>query len=364
MAPKSTVKRRSATRTSGTTGGRQNADLLLPTTVVGSYSVPEWLERLKTDFYQRRISSAYLQEIHEVAIKAALKDQEQAGVEIVSDGELRRDNEVDYFLARIPGVEIPHLAKAFYYDYFDACVRHPLPAHDETETLGLVDDLRFTLAYTDRPVKFSLTGPYSLSRRARNEAYAERADLVLDLARILNREAKALAAAGAAILQVDEPFLAGYPEHAELAIRALNLLFEGVEGPKRALHVCYGNRYARPAWEGHYDFLFPAILEARIDQLVLEFARKGYDDLELFRRYPDTPFALGLGVIDVKSAQVEPTEEVVARIRRGLDVLPPDRLLVNPDCGLRHLAPEVARAKLRAMREGTDLVRAEILGRD
>src|SRR6266542_1984626 len=204
---------------------------LLSTTVVGSYSVPEWLERLKTDFYQRRISGTYLREIHEVAIKAALKDQEQAGVEIVSDGELRRDNDVDYFLARMPGVEIPHLAKAFYYDYFDAYVRHPLPAHDDTETLGLVDDLRFTLTYTDRPVKFSLTGPYSLARRVRNEAYAEQADLIMDFARILNREAKTLAAAGAAILQVDEPFLAGYPEHATLAIQALNTVFEGVEGP-------------------------------------------------------------------------------------------------------------------------------------
>src|SRR5215212_4035579 len=160
--------------------------LILPTTVVGSFSVPEWLERLKTDFYQRRISSAYLQEIHEVAIKAALKDQEKAGVEIVSDGELRRDNDLDYFLARMPGVEIPHLAKAYYYDYFDAYVRHPLPARDSIATLGLVDDLRFTLAFTDRPVKFSLTGPYSLSRRVHNEAYADQADLVMAVARMLN----------------------------------------------------------------------------------------------------------------------------------------------------------------------------------
>src|SRR5215207_7668980 len=296
-------------------------DLILPTTVVGSFSVPAVLVRLKTDFYQRRISSAYLQEIHEVAIKAALKDQEQAGVEIVSDGELRRDNDVDYFLARVPGVEIPHLAKAYYYDYFDAYVRHPLPAHDDTESLGLVDDLRFTLTYTDRPVKFSLTGPYSLARRVRNEAYPDQADLVLDFARILNREAKALAAAGAAILQVDEPFLAGYPEHVDLAIRALGVVFEGVVGPTRALHVCYGNRYARPAWEGHYDFLFPAVLEAPIDQLVLEFARKGYDDLELLRRYPDAPFALGLGVIDVKSREVETPEVVAGRVRRALQVL-------------------------------------------
>jgi 5-methyltetrahydropteroyltriglutamate--homocysteine methyltransferase len=184
----------------------------------------------------------------------------------------------------------------------------------------------------------------------------------MDVARILNREARALAEAGAAILQVDEPFLAGYPEHAQLAIQAVNAVFDGVEGPKRALHVCYGNRYARPAWEGHYDFLFPAVLDAQIDQLVLELARRGDEDLDLFRRYPSSHLALGLGVIDVKSTQVEPVDVVAARIRRGLDVLPPDRLLVNPDCGLRHLPTEAARAKLRAMRDGADLVRAEVLG--
>jgi 5-methyltetrahydropteroyltriglutamate--homocysteine methyltransferase len=102
--------------------------MLLPTTVVGSYSVPEWLERLKTDFYQHRISAQHLKEIHDVAIKAALKDQELAGLDIVSDGELRRDNDIDYLLARMPGVDIPHWAKTDYYDYYDAQVTKPLPA--------------------------------------------------------------------------------------------------------------------------------------------------------------------------------------------------------------------------------------------
>ena len=101
--------------------------VLLPTTVVGSYSVPEWLERLKTEYYQRRISAQHLAEIHEVAIKAAVKDQELAGIDIVSDGELRRDNDVDYFLARIPGVQIPQRAKTDYFDYYDAEVTRPLP---------------------------------------------------------------------------------------------------------------------------------------------------------------------------------------------------------------------------------------------
>src|SRR4029450_10653859 len=167
----------------------------------------------------------------------------------------------------------------------------------------------------------------------KNEAYSDPADLVMAFAQILNRELRALAQAGAAVLQVDEPFLAGYPEQVDPAARAINAVYDGVEGPLKAVHVCYGNRYSRPVWEGNYDFLFPAILEAQIDQLVLEFARKGYDALELFRRYP-THFLLGLGVIDVKNLSLEPPAEVAARVRRALQVLPPDRLTVNPDCVL------------------------------
>ena len=344
-----------------TTTGNDGEPPLLPTTVVGSYSVPEWLERLKTDFYQRRISGQYLDDIHEVAIKAALKDQERAGVDVVSDGELRRDNDIDYFLVRMPGVEIPHIAKTFYYDYYDAYVRHPLPVDDASASLGLVDDLRFTQAFTEHPIKFSLTGPFSLARRVHNEAYADPADLVLDFARILNREVRALAQAGVAILQIDEPFLAGYPDQVDLAVRALNIVFDGVAGPTKAVHVCYGNRYARPAWEGHYEFLFPAVLDAQVDQLVLEFARKGYDDLDLFRRFP-TPFTLGLGVIDVKNATPEPPELITSRVRRALHVLPPERLMINPDCGLRHVPADKARAKLQAMSRGAAAVRADVLG--
>jgi 5-methyltetrahydropteroyltriglutamate--homocysteine methyltransferase len=333
---------------------------ILPTTVVGSYSVPEWLERLKTEFYQRRISAQHLAEIHEVAIKAAVKDQELAGIDIVSDGELRRDNDVDYFLARIPGVDIPQRAKADYFDYYDAEVTRPLPelpGHPDT-SLGLAADFRFTRQLTQRPVKFSFTGPFSLSRRIRDEAYGQPGDLVRALARRLNAEARELVAAGADFLQIDEPFLAGYPEQVELAVEAVNMVVDGVAATW-ALHVCYGNRYARPSWEGHYDFLFPAVKAARVDQIVLEFARKGLDDLRLIGQHGWDKW-LGFGVIDVKSAEVEPAELVASRIRRALEYVPADRLMINPDCGLRHLAPEVARGKLRAMVAGVATVRAEL----
>jgi 5-methyltetrahydropteroyltriglutamate--homocysteine methyltransferase len=305
--------------------------VLLPTTVVGSYSVPEWLERLKTEYYQRRISAQHLTEIHEVAIKAAVKDQELAGIDIVSDGELRRDNDVDYFLARIPGVHIPQRAKTDYFDYYDAEVTRPLPelagGPQAGASIGLAADFLFTRQLTAKPIKFSFTGPFSLSRRIRDGAYDQPGELVRALARRLNAEARELAKAGAGFLQIDEPFLAGYPEQVELAIEAVNIVTEGVPATW-ALHVCYGNRYARPSWEGHYDFLFPKWL--------------------------------GLGVIDVKNPEVEAAELVASRIRRALEYLPADRLMINPDCGLRHLAPEVARQKLYAMVAGVALVRAEL----
>lgn len=331
---------------------------LLATTVVGSYSVPEWLERLKDDHYQRRISTPDLDAIHDVAIKAALKDQERAGIDVVSDGELRRDNDIDYLLARIPGVMIPERTKLHYFDYFRAEVRDPLPDPDPG-ALGLVADYRFTVANTDHPVKFSFTGPFSLSRRITNRAYADDADLVRALAGWLNAEARSLVAGGARYLQIDEPFLAGYTDQVAFAVEAVNRVTDGVDA-HWALHVCYGNRYARPLWEGHYSFLFPAVLAARVDRLTLEFARKGYDDLALLAEH-SWDRQLGLGVIDVKSRQVETADLVAERIRRALDVVPAERLVVNPDCGLRHLPQGVALAKLAAMVAGTAQVRAGLV---
>lgn len=330
--------------------------LLLPTTVVGSYSVPEWLERLKTDFYRKRLSAAHLADVHDVAIKAAIKDQELAGIDIVSDGELRRDNDVDYLLARMPGVRPTTTTKSYYFDYYDLVVATPLTA----EPVGLAEDFRFTRRHTDRPIKFSFTGPFSLSCRVRDEAYGDRGELVRALARALNAEARDLVAAGATLLQIDEPFLAGYPEQVALAVQAINIVTEGVAATW-GLHVCYGNRYARPSWEGHYSFLFPSVLDARVDQLILEFARKGDDDLPAIAAL-GWDRALGLGVLDVKSEAVETVDRVATRISRALEVIDADKLIVNPDCGLRHVTPPVARAKLRAMVAGAAVVRNRLLG--
>lgn len=330
---------------------------LLPTTVVGSYSVPQWLERLKDEYLQRKVSASHLEEIHQVAIKAALKDQELAGIDVVSDGELRRDNDIDYLLARIPGVTIEGGPKLHYFDYLQASADGPLP-EPVAGALGLADDYRFTAQLTNRPINFSFTGPFSLSRRITARGAGSSQELIFSLARWLNAEARSLVGAGARRLQIDEPFLAGYTDQVDLAIEAVNTVVDGVDA-SWALHVCYGNRYARPLWEGQYSFLFPAVLKARVDRLTLEFARKGYDDLVLLAEHGWNG-EVGLGVIDVKSTNVETPEIVAARIHRALEIVPADRLIVNPDCGLRHMPIEVARAKLRAMVEGTSGVRAEL----
>jgi 5-methyltetrahydropteroyltriglutamate--homocysteine methyltransferase len=328
--------------------------LLLPTSVIGSYSVPDWLERLKSDFYRGGVSRAQLDEIHDVAIKAALKDQEVAGIDIVTDGELRRDNDIDYVLASLPGVDIATPHKAYYFDYYNAEVVSRLPS-EPPPSLGLVDDFAFARSQTDRPVKVSFTGPFSLSRRLRNSYYSSEHDLVLALAQVLHVEAQALADAGATMIQIDEPSLAGYPDQAALAIEAINVVTKDVS-VEWGLHVCYGNRYSRPSWEGHYDFLFPAVLDAGVDQLLLEFARKGYQDLEVVSR-AGWDRKLGLGVIDVKSVDIEPVEVVENRIRRAMEYVDADRLIINPDCGLRHLTPDRARAKLAVMVAATHSVR-------
>jgi 5-methyltetrahydropteroyltriglutamate--homocysteine methyltransferase len=333
----------------------ENGLPILPTTVVGSYPVPEWMERLKTDCLRGRMSRAQLADVHDMAIKAALRDQELAGIDIVSDGELRRDNDIDYFLARLPGLTIANWAKDFYFDYFDVSLVNPLPAPSGRDFVWLADDFAFTAAQTHKPIKFSFTGPFSLASRIRNEAGVDQNTLTLAIAHRLNDAAHALAEKGAQLLQIDEPFLAGCPEEVENTVAAINVVTAGVD-VNWALHVCYGNRYARPLWEGHYDFLFPAVLDANVDQLVLEFARKGYADLPVIEKF-GWDRKIGLGVIDVKSRQVETADTVARRIRAALDLVPAEQLVINPDCGLRNLSSTVARAKLTAMVEGTQQAR-------
>jgi 5-methyltetrahydropteroyltriglutamate--homocysteine methyltransferase len=322
--------------------------------MIGSYAMPGWLERLKTEYFSRRISRHDLDEIYDSAAKAAIKDQEIAGLDIITDGEPRRDNMVDYFIERFPGVQIDRTSKKFYYDFYDSEVQGKLPV----ASLGLSQDFKFLRQYTERQPKFNITGPHCLTKRIRNKYYPSEEALAIDLAKVLNLELKALVKAGANYIQIDEPYYSGFPEDLPWAVRALNALVEGVDA-KIAVHICYGNRYGKPSWEGSYRYLFPAILEAKVQQLTLEFARRGGEDLDLFKEFPNS-FELGVGVIDVKTHDVETPDMVVQHLHRALEVLPPERIYVMTDCGCFHLPRDVAFAKLQAMVEGTKMVRKEL----
>jgi 5-methyltetrahydropteroyltriglutamate--homocysteine methyltransferase len=327
---------------------------ILPTAMIGSYSMPGWLERLKTEYFARRISRHELDEIYDASSKAAIKDQELAGLDIITDGEPRRDNMVDYFIERFPGVQIDRSSKKFYYDFYDSEVQGKLPM----ASLGLIADFKFLRQFTDRQPKFCITGPHCLTKRIRNKYYPSEEALAMDIAKVLNLEMKALVKAGADYLQIDEPYYSGFPEDLPWAVKALNALVDGVEA-KTAVHICYGNRYGKPSWEGSYRYLFPTILEAKVNQLTLEFARRGGEDLELFKEFPSS-FEVGVGVIDVKSQDIETPDMVAQHLRRALEVLPPERVYVLTDCGCFHLPRDVAFHKLQAMVEGTRIIRKEL----
>ncbi|MBV8846011.1 MAG: hypothetical protein JO307_24645 [Bryobacterales bacterium] len=327
---------------------------ILPTGIVGSYAMPGWLERLKTDYFARRISRHDLDEIYDTSVKAAIKDQEIAGIDIVTDGESRRDNNVDYFLERFPGVQLDRSSKKFYYDFYDSVVQGKLPM----ASLGLVSDFSFLRTFTERATKFCITGPHCLAKRIRNKFYTSEEALAMDLARVMNLELKALAKAGAKFLQIDEPYYSGFPEDVNWAVKSLNTLVDGVDS-KIAVHICYGNRYGKPSWEGSYRYLFPAILDAKVQQLTLEFARRGGEDLDLFKEF-NPPFELGVGVIDVKTHELETADMVAEHIRRALEVMPAERLYILTDCGCVHLPRDVAFAKMKAMVDGTKIVRKEL----
>src|SRR4026209_2669873 len=226
---------------------------LLPTTVIGSYSMPEWLERAKNDYLSRRVSRRDLDEMHDAVRKAAIKDPEAAGGDVARDREAQRDNMIDYFTERMPGVQLDQSSKRFYYDFYDSMVRSKLA----TGALGIADEARFMRRFTDHTTKVSISGPHTLVKRIQNKFYPSEEAFALDVARVLNFEMKELVKAGAQQLQIDEPYYPGCPEPLPWALKAINVLTDGITGPV-TLHICYGYRYGKPSFEGSYRYLFPA----------------------------------------------------------------------------------------------------------
>jgi 5-methyltetrahydropteroyltriglutamate--homocysteine methyltransferase len=336
--------------------------LLLPTTVIGSYSFPAWLDQARALAKQGALSAAQLEEAHDSAVRSAITDQEVAGVDIITDGELRRETMVNFFSARIHGFDMSGKMKAI--GNLDPSIQMPDPVVREKVShkgsLGMDRHFRFLKAFARHRTKVCVTGPQMLAKRATNEAYPSDKELIFDLADILNIELKGLVAAGCDWIQIDEPVWVGYPQDLPWLVESFNRLVSGVIA-KIALHVCYGNYQLKKLFSGQYEELFPAILDTDAHQISMEFAVSDGVGLELFKKYR-TEKEIVVGVIDVKDEKVEGPAVVAARIRKALEYIPANRIYISPDCGMKFMPRDRAFAKLQAMVEGTRIVRRELGG--
>ena len=281
---------------------------VLPTTVIGSFSVPEWLGQLKNDYYQRRISRRYLSEILDMATKAAIVDQARAGMDLVSDGELRRDNDVDYVLPGCPGCESRSPAKADYFDYWTPALRRPAAGDRRRGPRPWASPTTSGSSRADRPAGQGVHD----RRRSRCRAGSAtgtgtRPTWSGSWPATCTPRPWSWPPRARGCCRWMSPSWPATPSRSALAIEALNIVTD-VPGVSWVLHVCYGNRYARPLWEGHYDFLFPAVKEPGSTSSRWSSPGRGDEDLVLLERY-DWDRGLGLGVIDVQdAAQVETPE--------------------------------------------------------
>jgi len=335
---------------------------LLPTSVVGSHGLPGWLVLGREAHAAGRLGPVDLRELVEDATRIAIADQVEAGIDLVANGEMGRENFTLGFFGRLAGLRPLPQPRRLGVPHYDTHAPYQVTERVVApEGLGLVDEWRMTRRLTDRPVRATCPGPYTLAIPLRHAGgpYRDRATLLADLAAIVNAELAALAAEGAELIQVDEPnFVMLRGGDAKELVELFNRTIEAIPA-KIALHVCFGNLNNKPfAAPRAYGPLFPAILDARCDQLVLEFANREMAEIELMKEAGGRELAVG--VVDVKAYRVETPDEVAARLRLALRHVSLDRLWVVPDCGFWATPRAVAVGKLRAMVAGTRLVRREL----
>jgi 5-methyltetrahydropteroyltriglutamate--homocysteine methyltransferase len=333
--------------------------------LVGSYAQPDWLidrERLAGRFPPRvratelwRVAPEWLEQAQDDATILAIRDQELAGLDIVTDGEMRRESYSNRFATALEGVDIDNPGTAL-----DRS-GHPNPVPRVVAPIRRkypveVRDLEFLKAHTDRAVKMTVPGPFTMSQQAQNDFYESEEHLALDYAGAVNEEIRDLFAAGADIVQIDEPYMQARPAKArEFGLVALARAIDGVTGTV-AVHICFGYAaiiHERP--EG-YSFL-PELAGSGVDQISIETAQSNLDTSVLASLPGKTVI---LGVLDLSDPKVESAEVVAGRIRRALPYVPADRLVVAPDCGLKYLPRESAFGKMQAMVQGAALVRSEL----
>ncbi len=297
----------------------------MKTTVVGSYPKPKWLKYVPEKNKLEAIKDA---------VRAIVKDQEVAGVEIISDGDVWRDEMTSYFANRIDGFVIYGEVRVWGNTYY------PKPAIvDELRYRKpiLLQEFEFLKSVTDRKVKVPITGAYTLVEWSFNEYYNSKEEAVYALAEILNEEVKRLVKAGADFIQIDEPAINS--KDLEVVENAIEITLRGVK-VYTALHICYND----------YSKLFPGVMDLKVNQLDLEFANRKFEDLGILREYSFDK-DLGFGCIDVHSKRVESVEEIVKAIEKALKVVDSRKLYVDPDCGLKLLPRNIAFRKLKNMCE-------------
>jgi len=324
-------------------------DHFLLTTVVGSYPKPKWHDRARElfDDEDADFDEAAWEESKDDACRVITEEHERSGLDVVCDGEMRRNEMVEYFAERIDGYEFNGPVKVWGHNYFDK----PSVVDDvEYAEPWLVDEYEFTSEIADAPVKVPITGPYTLARWSFDEVYDSTADLAYDLADLVNEEIESLVEAGARYIQIDEPALAQHEDDHAIVGECCERIADGLPDDVRiGLHVCYGD----------YSRIYPEVLDFPVDEIDLELCNGDYDQLDVFTD-PEFTKDLALGVVDVHHAEVESVEEIKANIRRGLEVVPPDRLVVSPDCGVKLLPREVAYGKLENLVTAAREVEAEL----
>jgi len=319
----------------------------LLTTTVGSFAKPDYLSKARTQFASGKLDGKELDRLTRQATKEIIDLQEEIGLDILVHGEMERGDMVAYFGENLPGMKLGGLVRSYGNRYYHKPVIVDEVQWREPITLEL---WRYAQSLTGKPVKGMLTGPYTIVEWSFDEYYNSRRDAVLAVAQVIRREAQELEQAGAQYIQIDEPALSTRKEDLQLAIDGMGVVTDGLKA-KTITHVCYGD----------FASVFPGFLEMPVVQFDLEAANSNYDILDLFkeRGFPDDK-ELALGVLDVHRHQVESLDEVKAGIRRGLELLPPERLYIDPDCGLKTRPWDEAAAKLRVMMQAVHDVRREI----
>ena len=338
---------------------------LLPTSLVGSYAQPDWLidrKKLAGRFPPRtrarelwRVAPEFLAQAQDDATLVAIREQEEAGLDIVTDGEIRRESYSNRFATALDGVDIDNPGTAL-----DRS-GHPNPVPRIVGKISRrhpveVEDVKFLRAHTNRRIKMTVPGPFTMTQQAQNEFYDNEEDLALDYAAAVNAEVKNLFEAGADIVQLDEPYMQARPEKArEYGLQALNQALEGVEG-ETAVHICFGYAaiiHARP--EG-YSFL-PELAQCTAHGISIETAQSELDCVVL-EKLPEKKIILG--VLDLSTHEVESAETVAERIRRALPHCAAERIIIAPDCGLKYMPRASALGKIKAMVAGAAIVRDEL----